>query len=218
MNGATNRFVYDGWNLVAEVRDQMSEVGMNYYVWGLDLSGSLQGAGGIRLRSRATAGQVGGFLAAVRDGEVYFACCDANGNVTGLVDTNGATAGHYEYDAYGHLLTWVGAEADDNPFPFSTKYLEEETEWCCYGYRYYNSEIGRRLLRDPIREPEVGTRYLSALSLHVAIHVYGNSSRLMSSLTEHPHQSAPGLHPYVFVMNSPVNFIDFLALRECKCG
>jgi len=94
VNGVTNRFVYDGWNVVAEVRDQMSEVGTNYYVWGLDLSGSLQGAGGIRLRSRATAGQVGGLLATIRDGEGYFPCCDANGNVTGLVDTNGATVAH----------------------------------------------------------------------------------------------------------------------------
>ena len=79
VNGVTNRFVYDGWNLVSEIRDQMSEVGTNYYVWGLDLSGSLQGAGGI-----------GGLIAAIQDGDVYFPCYDANGNVTELVDTNGA--------------------------------------------------------------------------------------------------------------------------------
>jgi len=206
--GATDRFVYDGWNLVAEVRDQMPEVGTNYYVWGLDLSGSLQGAGGI-----------GGLIAAVQDGEAYFPCYDANGNVTELVNTNGASVAHYEYDPYGNLLTSVGTAVEDNPFRFSTKYLDQETGWYYYGYRYYSPELGRWLSREPIRERGFGTRYLSALSLHAAIHAYGNYAlQVLPSLTKHPHQPTLGFHAYVFVMNSPLNFIDFLGLRECKCG
>ena len=43
----TNRYVYDGWNILSEVSSQNSEVSTNYYTWGLDLSGSLQGACGI---------------------------------------------------------------------------------------------------------------------------------------------------------------------------
>ena len=72
-------FVYDGWNVIAEVRSQASEVSTNLYVWGLDLSGSLQGAGGI-----------GGLLAASLSGTNVFYSYDGNGNVTDLVDTNGA--------------------------------------------------------------------------------------------------------------------------------
>jgi len=39
-------FLYDGWNLIAEVNAQTGEL-IRTYVWGLDLSGSFQGAGGI---------------------------------------------------------------------------------------------------------------------------------------------------------------------------
>ncbi len=39
-------FLYDGWNLIAEVDAQTGEL-IRTYVWGLDLSGSMQGAGGI---------------------------------------------------------------------------------------------------------------------------------------------------------------------------
>jgi hypothetical protein len=41
----TNRFVYDGWNLIAEVNP--AKVATATYLWGNDLSGSMQGAGGV---------------------------------------------------------------------------------------------------------------------------------------------------------------------------
>jgi hypothetical protein len=46
-----HRFVYDGWNLVAELNIPPGGATTNLvrsYVWGLDLSGSEQGAGGVR--------------------------------------------------------------------------------------------------------------------------------------------------------------------------
>jgi hypothetical protein len=53
-NGETTVFVYEGWNVIAEktVRLALSGEGDNFkhetrHVWGEDLSGSLQGAGGI---------------------------------------------------------------------------------------------------------------------------------------------------------------------------
>jgi len=141
VNGVTNRFLYDGWNLVSEIRDQMSEVRTNYYVWGLDLSGTLQGAGGI-----------GGLIAAIQDGDVCFPYYDANGNVTELVDTNGTTVAHYEYDPYGNIIAQSGPAATNNPFRFSTKYRDEETGWYYYGYRYYSPELGRWTRRDPLGE------------------------------------------------------------------
>ncbi|MCC5850099.1 MAG: hypothetical protein JJU29_18600, partial [Verrucomicrobia bacterium] len=39
------RFIYDGWNLLAEIKTDDSL--LRSHVWGLDLSGSLQGAGGV---------------------------------------------------------------------------------------------------------------------------------------------------------------------------
>ena len=39
------RYLYDGWNLLAEMNSGL--VVQRGYVWGQDLSGSLQGAGGV---------------------------------------------------------------------------------------------------------------------------------------------------------------------------
>jgi hypothetical protein len=42
------RFLYDGWNMVADFATLGTVIGLqNKYVWGLDNSGSLQGAGGV---------------------------------------------------------------------------------------------------------------------------------------------------------------------------
>ena len=42
--------------------------------------------------------------------------------------------------------------AKANPFRFSTKYQDDETDLLYYGYRYYNASTGRWLSRDPIAE------------------------------------------------------------------
>jgi len=39
-----------------------------------------------------------------------------------------------------------------NPFRFSTKYQDDESDLVYYGYRYYNASTGRWLSRDPIGE------------------------------------------------------------------
>ncbi|MGI6494963.1 MAG: hypothetical protein ACOX5G_02530 [Kiritimatiellia bacterium] len=43
----TTTFVYDGWLPILEIIATASEVATNAYVWGKDLSGTLQGAGGV---------------------------------------------------------------------------------------------------------------------------------------------------------------------------
>ena len=112
----TTAFIYDGWNLIAEESVQsVSSVVTNFYTWGLDLSGSLQGAGGI-----------GGLLSANINGTNLFYSYDANGNVTALADANGATAAHYEYDPFGNRTLQSGSAATQNPFRFSTKYLDTQ--------------------------------------------------------------------------------------------
>jgi hypothetical protein len=69
----TNRFLYVGWNVVAIVNPATSLVAS--FVWGTDLSGSMQGAGG-----------VGGLLAENLAGNgVQFVAYDGNGNVADLV-------------------------------------------------------------------------------------------------------------------------------------
>jgi hypothetical protein len=84
VGSATNdlKFLYDGWNLVAELNS--SNARARTYLWGLDLSGSPQGAGG-----------VGGLLEAVYYGGSTtnsFVAFDGNGNVASLVNTADGTS------------------------------------------------------------------------------------------------------------------------------
>ena len=141
----TNTFLYDGWNLIRESIGAATPTS-RFYAWGLDLSGALQGAGG-----------VGGLLMVVKGranppGEPHFPSCDANGNITDLVDTNGAVVAHYEYDPFGNTVAQSGDQADANPFRFSSKYWDGETGFYYYGYRFYNPALGRWLSRDPLYE------------------------------------------------------------------
>ena len=109
-------FDYDGWNLIRERVEFDGAVSTNQYVWGLDLSQTLQGAGG-----------VGGLLAILSPDSCLLApAYDANGNITDLVDTNGSVVAHYEYDPYGNTIAQSGDQADANPFRFSSKYWDEK--------------------------------------------------------------------------------------------
>jgi len=134
-------YIYDGWNLIKETMQGQSVVD-SYYVWGLDLSQTQQGAGG-----------VGGLVARVEGSLTSNYLYDANGNVGQLVDaSNGTILAHYEYDPYGNLVDASGSAWEENAFRFSTKYFDGETGLYYYGYRYYLAQIGRWVSRDPIEE------------------------------------------------------------------
>jgi len=150
------RFLYDGWNLVAELEaDPPSSIPdlpssqlelLRSYTWGLDLSGSLTGAGG-----------VGGllFYRNTENGtpETSAACSDGNGNLTALLDAvTGAVVARYDYDAFGNTLKQTGSRATANPIRFSSKYTDSESGLYYYGYRYYRPSQGRWLSKDPIEE------------------------------------------------------------------
>jgi RHS repeat-associated protein len=137
----TNNFVYDGWNPVVMVNQANSLVAS--FVWGLDLSGSMEGAGG-----------VGGLLMEnlVGNGS-QFDGYDGNGNVIALVSAiNGTATANYEYGPFGEELRMSGATAKLNPIRFSSKYDDDESDFLYYGYRYYNPSTGRWLSRDSIEE------------------------------------------------------------------
>jgi RHS repeat-associated protein len=139
------KFLYDGWNLVAEVDGNAANALLRSYMWGLDLSGTLQDAGG-----------VGGLLAfRPVTGAAQFAAYDGNGNVTALVDgSNGTVTAEYEYGAFGEPVRMTGTQAAANPIRFSSKFTDNETDLVYYGYRFYNPSTGRWLSRDPIEEDD----------------------------------------------------------------
>jgi RHS repeat-associated protein len=132
--------VYDAWNLIGELDESSTLV--RSYAWGLDLSDSEHGAGG-----------VGGVLLVRAGTDTCYTTYDGNGNVTGLVDpSDGSTPAIYEYDPFGNLLRATGLMAKSNPFRFSTKYQDGETGLVYYGYRWLDPVLGRWSSRDPIEE------------------------------------------------------------------
>ena len=135
------RFVYDGWNLLTETDALNSSVLVRSHAWGLDLSETMQGAGG-----------VGGLLWSNTPTFTVAASADANGNIVAWVNTATlALAGRADYAAFGETVQQTGV-AKDLPFGFSSKYTDAESGLLYYGYRYYNPGTGRWLSRDPIAE------------------------------------------------------------------
>ena len=125
------------------------------YVWGNDLSGGLDGAGG-----------VGGLLwmnakvaAATTTNTSYASAYDGNGNVRALVQANAAAPGssgmveRYAYDGFGRELAGsTQIQGSVNDFRFSTKEKDVETGMNYYGLRYHDSNNGRWINRDPSLE------------------------------------------------------------------
>ncbi len=133
-------FSYDDW---AMIRHTAPGGAKTDFIYGLDLSGTPQGAG-----------TVGGLLGMTRAGDTAPICYgyDANGNVTLLADGSGTVAARYAYDPFGNTLTATGTLAAVNPFQFSTKYWENEAGLYYYGYRFYSPGMGRWVTRDPLGE------------------------------------------------------------------
>jgi RHS repeat-associated protein len=141
-SATTTRYLYDGWNVLT----QYAGTSLNRsFTWGLDLSGSMQGAGG-----------VGGLLA-VRIDDVsgapsYYPAYDGNGNVCQYLDSGGSDYIHVEYDPFGNLTRDKHNTADDAPYLFSSKPRDLETGLYYYGFRQYDPMLGRWPSRDPIGE------------------------------------------------------------------
>ncbi|MBR1609764.1 MAG: hypothetical protein IJ678_09150, partial [Kiritimatiellae bacterium] len=150
----SSTFLYDGWNPLREtaVQYEIASSGTGLpgdatsllspavtnalaYLWGLDLSGTVQGAGG------------GGGLLAVTDSEMGTSCptYDANGNVSEYVSPTGTVLSHYDYSPFGELP--VSTASHPSPFLFSTKHHDPETDTLYYGYRHYSPRLGRWLSR-----------------------------------------------------------------------
>jgi RHS repeat-associated protein len=218
-------FFYDGWNMVEERLAGGAAQVTNGYVWGLDLSGTMQGAGGI-----------GGLVArcSLAGDSPAFYCADANGNVTALFADDGTNVARYVYDPYGTVVNRSGALADENVYRFSTKYADDETGLVYYGYRYYSPGLGRWLSRDPLlEEGQYGVRSRHApngrrVKRRVDNFGYGrhtgryDGERNRSDAAFRKRAGTPGEHAvawhhhaYVAMNNSPTCVIDLLGLANC---
>ncbi len=136
------------WLPVYEIRRKNGAVSSRrWFQWGVDLSGTLDGAGGI-----------GGLVAIIEENaagahtRTLLPVQDGLGNVTAVIDAlTGSTVARYDYGPFGEPLGVTG-DADACPFRFQTKWYDKETEHYYFGYRYYSPRLGRWLSRDPLGE------------------------------------------------------------------
>ena len=139
-------YVYNGWNCVAEYTGAVHTTGAaptptpTYtHTWGIDLSGSMQGAGG-----------VGGLLQTTAHGSLpthHYPIYDGNGNITAYIDNTCSVQASFDYDPFGNIVN--NNNPQNFPYAFSTKPREPETGLYYYGYRFYDPNTGRWLNRDP---------------------------------------------------------------------
>jgi len=177
-------FVYDGWNLVAEV-NATAKTMVRGYVWGTDLSGSIQGAGGVGgLLWVRPSGQNPQFVAHDGNPDLRYGTDAARHSssvglhVVGWTDAaNGAATARHEYGPFGEAIRRTGTLASQNPFRWSTKYTDDEADLVYYGYGYYSPGLGRWISRDTIEEK--GGRNLYAF-------VSNRTPASVDSLGRHP--------------------------------
>ncbi|MEI2421867.1 hypothetical protein V6O07_16440, partial [Arthrospira platensis SPKY2] len=90
-------YVYNDWNRIASFIHDSSFTLHNSYLWGLDLSGSMQGAGG-----------VGGLLSETKNDARgttnFYPLFDANGNIMQKLDDTGSIAMNVAYDPFGNII------------------------------------------------------------------------------------------------------------------
>ena len=136
-NENISRF-YNGWNVILESRFTAGDENEIPFYWGKDLSGRLQGAGG-----------VGGLLCSYENGAPHFPAYDNNGNVVGYFNGEGEKVAEYGYDVFGNFSKKVGFVAEDFIFCFSTKPIMTDRNYD-FGYRVYLPKWSRWMSRDQI--------------------------------------------------------------------
>ncbi|HEY5911153.1 MAG TPA: RHS repeat-associated core domain-containing protein [Verrucomicrobiae bacterium] len=139
------RYLYDGKRVIQE-RDGNNTPTVTY-TRGKDLSGSLEGAGGIGGLLARSHGYSGG---AWSTHNFYHA--DGNGNVTYMINSSQAMVATYKYDPYGRTISSSGTLAAANVYRFSSKELHVNSGLFYYLYRFYDPNTQRWLNRDPGNE------------------------------------------------------------------
>ena len=77
------------------------------------------------------------------NGTTYYYVTNLQGDVMGLVDTNGNTIATYTYDPYGKVLTATGTLAEKNPLRYRGYYYDSESGLYYLQSRYYDPAVRR---------------------------------------------------------------------------
>ena len=143
-----SQVLWSGWLPVMEMRYLNGAYeGRRWFQWGVDRSGTLDGAGGI-----------GGLVAILEEDangalvRTLLPVSDGLGNITGVINgSTGQLVARYDYGPFGEPLVSSG-EATACPFQYQSKWLDAASQHYYFGYRYYDPRLGRWLSRDPMGE------------------------------------------------------------------
>lgn len=125
VNGVSIKYIYDNENILMELD------GTN------------------TLKARYTFGdQIDQPLVMERDGQSYFYHTDNLGSITELTDVTGSIINAYVYDSFGNIVFQSGSI--ENPFTYTAREFDQESELYFYRARYYDPSIGRFMQEDPL--------------------------------------------------------------------
>ena len=136
----TNFCVYDDWNAVLSTEDKNGSIDSRDWFWGKDISGTLQGSGGI-----------GGLLSELNSKEHFLSQYDNHGNIVSYVDSFGNNVASFSYDIYGRTVS-EGLLAKTLANQYFTKPYIPQGELVYFGRRFYCAAMGRWMSRDPLQE------------------------------------------------------------------
>ena len=184
-------YVYDGMTMLQE--RTTNNVPLVTYTRGVDLSGSMQGAGGI-----------GGLLARTDGNGSTFYHADGNGNVTALVNSSGTVVAKYLYDSFGNTLGMWGSLAAGNTYRYSSKEVDLRSGAYYYGYRWYQPNLQRWVNRDPLGDKKEKAILVVNLSEQGIQTYFGNK----------PIETQIGANVFEFARNDSEDMVDFFGLAS----
>lgn len=125
-SSGTSVYAYDGDNLIEEANS----------------------SGAVIARYSATL-RVDDSLAMLRSGTTSFYQFDGLGSATSLTNSSGNVTDTYAFDSFGNSTASTGATV--NPFRYTAREFDTETNLYFYRARYYDQASGRFLREDPLR-------------------------------------------------------------------
>jgi RHS repeat-associated protein len=145
-NGGTTTFKYDPFGRRIQKSGPLGTT--NYAYDGANIVEEMDNAGSALARYAQVPG-VDQPLSEFRSGAASYYAADGLGSITSLTNASGTTAATYAYDAFGNLSASTGSIT--NPFRYTSREFDSETQVYFYRTRYYDPTNGRFVNEDLAR-------------------------------------------------------------------
>lgn len=143
--GGTVSFKYDPFG--RRIQKSIPSAITNYLYDGLNALEELGGNGTLVVRYAATE-KLDEQLSMQRSGILSVFNSDGLGSTTSLTDTTAQLSATYTYSTFGGLVSSTGSAA--NPFRYTGRDFDSDTNLYYYRARYYDASIGRFMSEDPL--------------------------------------------------------------------